>query len=160
MQFLSPAFLAFVCLPLCQAILTQPGTSGSIAPSNESIEIDVETEMEIPKGLDNVSLVAVNDTHSFHGIRNSSSLIGMATNIRCEAGNPTSIYNETSSLPTAATQGSFFNYTASTSATGSFRTPSQVDFTPFTSSSSTKTHPELSLLVVVISCYLAAAALF
>lgn len=45
--------------------------------------------------------------------------------------NPTSVYHKISHLPIAATRGFFLNSTASPLATGSFGTPSKINFDPF-----------------------------
>jgi hypothetical protein len=131
--------LFFAALGLCRARASpaEPGTDVSVhRPSNDIIEINIQIEVDNSPAAGGASRTAHNTTRSSQQGGSSSLVTGFATGALCGAVKPTSVHNRTLWLSTAATRGSpFTNSTASASATGSFRTPSQIEFAPFFSGS-------------------------
>jgi hypothetical protein len=158
MQLVSSVVFIAIGSALTQPVAAEPSLDDSALLSRDSIEIDVQMEMESLQGFHNVSLTVFNATYRLLEKESNASLTGLVTHSLCETGSSVSLYNKMSWLPTAATQGLFSNSTVSPSATGSFRTPSQTNLDPSFSNSSRRPYPETSVVSFVVPLYLVTLA--
>jgi hypothetical protein len=129
--------LPFFTLGVCRscASAAQPDADFSVPhPPNDVIEINIQIDVG-SSGLGGSNRTTHNMTRSSRRWESHSLVTGITTVTACEAGSSASIQNRTSWLPTAASQGIFTNSTSYPSTTGSFRTPSQVEFAPLFSDS-------------------------
>jgi hypothetical protein len=159
MQLILSVVFIVISSVLTQTVAAEPSLDDSGLLSRDSIEIDVQMEIESPHGFHNVSLTVANTTYRLLEKESNASLTGLVTHALCETGNFVSLYNKTSWLPTAATQSLLSNFTVSPSATGQFRTPSQTNFDPFFNNSCKRAHPETSVVLFVVTFYLVTLAL-
>jgi hypothetical protein len=157
-QFVSSVVFIAIGSALTQIVAAEPSLDDSDLLSRDSIEIDVQMEMESPHAFHNVSLTVANATYRLLEKESNASLTGLVTHALCKTGSSVSLYNKTSWLPTAATQGLFSNSTVFPSATGSFRTPSQTNLDPSFSNSSRRPYPETSVVSFVVTLYLVTLA--
>jgi hypothetical protein len=154
---LSVVFIAIGSV-LTQTVAAEPSLDDSGLLSRDSVEIDVQMKMESPLGFHNVSLTIINASYQLLEKESNASLTGLVRHALCETGSSVSLYNKTSWLPTAATQGLFSNFAVSPSATGSVRTPSQTNLDPSFSNSSRTPYPETSVVSFVVTLYLVTLA--
>jgi hypothetical protein len=125
--------LPFLTLGVCRscASAAQPDADFSVPhPPNDVIEINIQIDVG-SSSLGGSNRTTHNMTRSSRRWESHSLVTGLTTVTACGVGSSASIQNRTSWLPTAASQGIFTNSTSYPSTTGSFRTPSQVEFAPF-----------------------------
>jgi hypothetical protein len=107
--------------PPCAAVLL-PELDVSIQPSNDSIQLSIQLDMESPEAAGDAGATALHSTRCAYNVSRTApgTLRLVATH------NPTAVSAGKQQRPANATQGIFSNSTGPPSATGSLRIPSQV----------------------------------
>jgi hypothetical protein len=131
-------FLLFLAVGLCRRSASAAGIASNVSAqrlSNEVVEINIQIEVKSSLGLDGVNSTTSIVTHSLRQWESKSFVTVLTAGSWCGSTDSTSTHNGTLRLPIAPSDGIFTNSTSSRSATGSFQTPSQVEFAPFFSDS-------------------------
>ncbi|KAF2844018.1 hypothetical protein T440DRAFT_523818 [Plenodomus tracheiphilus IPT5] len=138
MQFTFSTFTVLSLLGITHATTAAPSLDVSVQSSTDGVEINVQIEVGSLTDVGHVNLTALNATLQSFQWSKSLSPTAVTAHTLCATDRPPTVSNGTSRLLTAATQGIFLNSTVIPSATGSFRTPSQVVLEPFSRGSSSK----------------------
>jgi len=134
-----------------------PDKDAPVPLSNSSLAIytTVILTSEKPRGSSNTELFIGKAAHSSLEMGNSSLFTKSTAPAPCALMTHTPAFDTGLPLPTAATQGVFFNSTGTPQATGGLRAPSAADFGDFSGSSPAPSLSSSSCLATIVLCYVA-----
>jgi hypothetical protein len=156
-----PPFIAF-CMCLEGTSATTPDVNVTVArPSTDIVEVNIQIDIGVQdspnlRGVGYVALSTSSNLQQWEG----ATTVGTSSALKTLCAGDGSIFapDTTAWLPTASTQRLFTNSTASPLATGSFRTPSQINLASLLDSSTGAGRVDMlsAWSVFGVSCVMAA----